>query len=507
MGAFAVLAMLAGLMMSTFSSDDEPDRPDEQDTPDTPDSVNSSDDPDLWLDTGASFVETEDGVDIELGEDESRSLAAIYYRDPVANATGGYDAAYEVRFYLVPEGTEWLDPTYFTESPVTEQYNIPGASEDPGEYLLEDFEAVFDLELLGVVDLLGELTIGEGGQYVQKNDRLGDVTSNAPVSTYSLQAATDGVHLITFESKDYEYAPFDFLRQPVSEDTIGTEADDWFAAEADGLQLGGSGGDDTLDAGEYADVTLIGGDGNDLISSAGDGTVVEAGDGDDRVVAAGDSTSVDLGAGDDYAKLTGTGTVLGGDGDDFIAGGVEGLVHLFGDAGDDTVKALGNGSEAHGGSGDDKITVYKGAFGYGGLGDDEFYLLPGATAHGGAGDDYLFARPYTPDQIATTISGGEGEDTIAIRGSRIAVEGAETDHVAVVVTDFDTDDDVLLIRRDFSTQSAVVQDVEILEAADGSHTDVRVTYEPLDNGTLFNADIIRLVGTTGVTADHIVIEA
>jgi Ca2+-binding RTX toxin-like protein len=89
--------------------------------------------------------------------------------------------------------------------------------------------------------------------------------------------------------------------------------------------------------------------------------------------------------------------VYGGDGDDYIEGGLKGD-RLYGEAGDDTI---------YGGAGTDRI--------YGGDGDD--YIDGGEEIdilNGGAGDDYIVGGGYEKNTIIDT----EGDNTFFTFGGK-----------------------------------------------------------------------------------------
>lgn len=131
----------------TNTSDDVIDEP-ETITDTTDDTLDDTDD-DL-ADLGASFSVTDTGVSIELGEDETGSIAVMYYTDTDDTGSSVELERDEARYYLVPEDVDWSDQNYENRG------DIPG---DTGESYywpeLADFEEDNGLELLGVVDLLG----------------------------------------------------------------------------------------------------------------------------------------------------------------------------------------------------------------------------------------------------------------------------------------------------------------------------------------------------------------
>ena len=99
-----------------------------------------------------------------------------------------------------------------------------------------------------------------------------------------------------------------------------------------------------------------------------------------------------------------------------------------------------------------------------------------------------------------TATGGDGSDTFDARVWNGF--GGEADDIYLHITDFDVDEDVLQVGV-FQTDNEVAG-VEVIEADGGTHTDVRVTYTGRP-GTAPGIAIIRLDGTPGITADHIVI--
>lgn len=193
--------------------------------------------------------------------------------------------------------------------------------------------------------------------------------------------------------------------------------------EAGNDSLDGGAGDDTLDGGIGLD-TLLGGTGTDVLLGGADadsliggagGDSVSGGDGADRLF--GDDTlgtdtlggadTIDAGAGDDFVRAgVGNDTVTGGTGADSILGDAgNDVLH-----GDDSLGAdtLGGNDTIDGGIGAD---VVLGGFGNdslaGGTGND--------TVDGGAGNDVigggaLSGTTFTDDNLADTLTGGEGFD-------------------------------------------------------------------------------------------------
>jgi len=497
MGMLAILGVLGGLMLgSMVLSDDSDVSATETDTPEDPD------EPEIPSDTGASFEQTENGVEIELGEDETRSLAVIHFVD-TQDDDENFIAVDEARFYLVPEDVDWSGASWETRD------DVPGLDEfevEAEDYNLAQFEEQLGLELLGTVDLMGVPSETD-----DPDDRVGEITSNAPYESFYLEAETDGDYLYSFLPEDYVITRNGVPELSVTEDTTGTEGYDWLSADADGIRVDGAGGDDDLET-ESADVTLVGGEGDDTFTSNGsDGAVVNGGDGDDLVNFFGStSATIDLGAGDDRARFI-NGTAWGGEGDDSLSVGsssdnfadaAPGIV--YGQAGNDNLPLNGTGTEGFGGVGDDFLSIGAEATGYGGQGNDHLQIYSGGTGFGGDGDDLLVTSAFLNDDDGTVIAtGGAGADTFQA-DIRSPFNG-EPDTPYMRITDFDADEDVLQMSA--SGFMVELDTIEILTAQDGSHTDLRLTYASASSGFAPGTAVIRLDGVTEFTEDQIVIGA
>ena len=262
----------------------------------------------------------------------------------------------------------------------------------------------------------------------------------------------------------------------------------------------GTANDDQI-IGSAASEDLSGGDGDDIINSGGGGDAIDGGAGDDTVVADGGDDQIALGDGDDEAQViaeTGDITVDGGDGQDLLtifgddaaadafqvtenAGGVRtqrvspsvfqvdamavetlilngqggndsfdiddlsgadvGTVETFGGAGDDTLDGTDATTRlrAFGGIGADTLE--------GGDGDDRLQGDAGADELlGGAGDDTLFGN--NDDDILNggdgidRLSGGSGDDILnggagddVLRGAAGADTADYSDAGAAVLVD------------------------------------------------------------------------
>lgn len=183
------------------------------------------------------------------------------------------------------------------------------------------------------------------------------------------------------------------------------------------------------------------------------------------------------GDGSDEARIDGTDAddVLVGNTQDNLITGYKGDDVLFGQDGDDTLRGYAGDDLLLGGAGDDLLL--------GGVGQDMLLGGDGVdTLDGGSGDDILigaqvFAREFEPSDLdilpgdtlpdqsyegdpedqGNTLIGGDGND-LMLAGVQDTMTGGEgedtfqvgewvrgTDHAAAI-TDFDEEDDVLVVR-------------------------------------------------------------
>jgi len=153
----------------------------------------------------------------------------------------------------------------------------------------------------------------------------------------------------------------------------------------DALELEGGAGLDTLDTTALpstvvADVTLVGGAGDDTLNG---------GDGNDTIIGGAGNDVLNGGAGNDLLDGgDGDDTLNGGDGDDTLLGG-DGIDTLNGDAGNDTLKGQLGDDVLNGGDGDDSLI--------GGAGADSF--------DGGAGTDTADFSDETGPVIVNLLTG------------------------------------------------------------------------------------------------------
>ncbi|WP_460275112.1 calcium-binding protein [Celeribacter sp. ULVN23_4] len=146
--------------------------------------------------------------------------------------------------------------------------------------------------------------------------------------------------------------------------------------------------------------------------------------------------------------------VSGNGGDDVILGSDgEAWDVLFGDEGDDTIFGRGGFDQIFGDDGDDTLS--------GGEGGDLIVAGDGSdVVYGGAGDDNIFDGNYILDDADETgndvISAGDGDDGILLEDGinlvslgegedNLMLYGESGESVAAVVTDFDPEEDGLLL--------------------------------------------------------------
>lgn len=197
----------------------------------------------------------------------------------------------------------------------------------------------------------------------------------------------------------------------------GTGANDRVEDTDESSVINGGSGNDVIQGRGGLD-TLDGGPGNDTIF-AGDGDdSATGGSGNDRVFLS-DGDDVYSPEFDDTADL-GNDFIRGGAGDDLIVD-FNGSNTIFGDAGDDVIATFGNNNSAD-------------------------------TVGGGVGDDIIFA------DNADLLTGGDGEDVFAI------LSPADIETEAVIITDFNPDEDSLIAFVPEADQSTEEIEFEFDEA-------------------------------------------
>jgi hypothetical protein len=366
------------------------------------------------------------------------------------------------------------------------------------------------------------LATGGGGDSVLINDLTGAGVQNVNVDLSGAVAGqADGVHdRVTFE----DLAAGDQIYVTQSADGHSVQAGEGQTSinvtsldNQDQVIFHGNAGDDTLVASgsaSVAQITLNGGDGNDMVvggdgaenlfGEAGDDTlqggsgrnVLDGGDGNDVILNGEGSIGVG-GAGDDTLTGTINDVVQAGDGNDLINLGLS--TQATGGAGDDTFIANGNG--ANGSTSD------------GGDGADTFHGTGGNLVfHGGAGDDVMTWNMGADISSNIELEGGDGNDTVSITGPQDA--GAYSITVGNNGTGFD------LVQENHAGQTAklFLQNAETLSFGGGRGADTIVVNDQTGLGVQqMNVDLgasagggadgqhdsLTLNGTSD--ADHVVV--
>ncbi len=251
----------------------------------------------------------------------------------------------------------------------------------------------------------------------------------------------------------------------------GTAGNDSLTASGNTIELGGT-GNDTLTGGAGTDV-LIGGGGTDTLSYAGDTTGVTVG-------LASNTASGGNATGD---TISGFVNVIGGSGNDVLAGDVNANM-IDGGAGNDTIVATVGGDTISGGAGSDTLDLS-----LAGAGVTLNLATTTAQATGAFGTMTVSnvenligsgnADVLTGDANANVISAGAGNDTITgAAGNDTLDGGAGTD--TVVLTGAHTDYSFTLnangtvtvtdLRNGSPDGTDTLSNIEKLTFSDGTYT-------------------------------------
>jgi hypothetical protein len=252
------------------------------------------------------------------------------------------------------------------------------------------------------VDGSGDRIVQEGGRWVVN----GDADDSNHIRLYA--GAGDGyVVEVGHPGPDGELV---YERQALTRD------------QADDLLIRSGGGDNVIEVHPEVDlaVSIVTGDGDDLIGwedgnpayrqgGGGDQTtflgggdnVVYGGAGDDRIYGGDGDDYIQNGGGDNHLEAGGgaVNVIYGGAGDDVIIGSATGDDVLLGGSGDDRIEGVGGDNVIFGGSGDDLLI--------GGEGRDRLITGEGTNTVIGSGDD-------------TVISGGG--DRVHGAGETVTIE-------------------------------------------------------------------------------------
>lgn len=201
---------------------------------------------------------------------------------------------------------------------------------------------------------------------------------------------------------------------------FGGDGNDYLYTNGLNSALYGDNHSDTLVAGVYGNVALVGGNHNDYMYGNDYANAMYGGSGNDTMYGNGGNDSMNGNDGYDYIR--------GGIGNDFIRGGNQ-RDALYGDSGYDTL--LGEGDRDVLVGGDHNDVLYGGDstdYLYGGNGNDSLY--------GEAGRDYLFGQAHNDylnggrDGYFDYLSGGSGADRFEFHRSWWWFDVGETDNHA-----------------------------------------------------------------------------
>ena len=200
------------------------------------------------------------------------------------------------------------------------------------------------------------------------------------------------------------------------------------------------------------------------------------------------STIRGMGGNDRITVLNGT--IYGGDGDDWIKGGVGSM--LYGDAGVDTIHVTSG--KAYGGIGNDIITGVRSTI-YGDVGDDVLTAYLSGGAYGGDGNDRIYLRGGNEQNISIYGDGGNGNDYIEAYGNYAILYGQAGNDTLISYSNVGSiaggDGDDLLISYGGSTMDG------------GKGNDALYSYDTTHNGvyTFWAGDGRDTVYDAGGSAD------
>ena len=281
---------------------------------------------------------------------------------------------------------------------------------------------------------------------------------------------------------------------------LGTEADDRITVEAD------TGRDASYIWDGYADQTVLleiaGGEGDDTINLSGAGYVVRGDEGADEI-RLGDASGIAVFAGKDdlvigggganiYVNISADARFVGGEADELVHSTSTAVVNLG--AGNDRffgINVAGTqttvGQEVLGGEGDDFLHggIDEQALWWAHANDQGNISLDVDTLNGGAGSDTLLGSH------GDILIGGEGDDEFTLVLNRL-----ETDEYAKIL-DFAAGQDVLTIR--YGENSGGTPNADLFENLQQGYFNVTE-----ENGDTFISNdtgqvLVQLVGTTGLT--------
>jgi hypothetical protein len=250
----------------------------------------------------------------------------------------------------------------------------------------------------------------------------------------------------------------------------GTNGDDTIVCENASTGVDGGEGSDTITNNGTTSGEIAGGDSDDTITNNGSFGSIDAGDGDDEVVNNNNGGDIAGGDGDDTITNNGGAGDLNGDDsyDTITNNGQAGALNGGADA--DSIYNDGQAESIDGGDGDDVIITTAESFVeetiVGGDGNDDLNI----SGFVNIGDIFGFGGPDTSspdagdltDMIGTGISGGEGDDRIAIGDNSVSMAALIEALTGIDVTTIDwatVDADDLMVQVNITMDEDTLDDL------------------------------------------------
>lgn len=454
------------------SGDTGDDPPVDDETPDPDLDPDPDPDPGPDPDTGATVTEDNGVVTVELGEDETGNLLMMNFID-VETGPDVPTFNHEARLYLMPEGAEMPTGTnaYFPGSGLSEYDEI------------EDLEDLLGLELLASWDLGSMQPIELGSSVlVGAVEDAPSIQSDDPISYFDVHEGYDfgNLHTIVATTPPTETdAASVSLHHEIDGELTGVQVTEGTLYEA-------TDANDRIETFEAADMTIAGGEGNDIIHLAA-GTAY-GGAGSDFL-----SEWHDVGA---------ASSLHGGDGNDIITLNSQGSEGYGGD-GNDILRSFAENT-VFGGHGDDRLTLSGGGTGYGGTGDDTITHVgdDGGRIYGGAGADVI---NLTGQGARMVTNGGTGADVITVTGDdQIVYGGADylgaNDAADIMIATRESGPDVIFTGGNGDTfEIGMGQEARVGQFNDSQDFTVNVYPEHLEGGEARGPAVLQLVAERGST--------
>ncbi|MHC4876750.1 MAG: leishmanolysin-related zinc metalloendopeptidase [Planctomycetota bacterium] len=273
---------------------------------------------------------------------------------------------------------------------------------------------------------VSSLVIGGELSIIADGDDSVEVRTN-PVDGVSLQVIENGLNASTVANVTVDQVTSISIRGGAGSNLIDLSGvDSTEFVNLTSVSISGNDGDDTIIGTADRDDIILGGDGNDNITTGVGQNLIDGGDGNDTITSGDGADTVDAGDGHDLVMLgDGDDTARGGDGNDTLSGG----------DGNDTIEGSNGEDVLNGNAGDDDLD--------GGMGNDSAMGDAGFdTIIGGVGRDMLGGGDDDDSIVGNagidTITGDDGADTIFGGSSRDSITGGAGDDSIVGNSGHDT---------------------------------------------------------------------